>query len=229
MTARSLCFALSTVVFATEVNANAILQVTGPNNWAISPAGNPDPSRNHIFLVASWDQTIGFASVNISFPGHGVSSAATGTAYLTTSMGIGTTIADQIAATTFSAPTGPSAPIQLFSGLTLPANLYYLMIFADPGSEIAWDATSPSTATTTLGAGVSLNPSFLYDGLDLAALGGSYAPYPPATDGVGFQDNLLMNVTSTPEPASMSLLAVVALAAVVLFRRSGRSGNPRFA
>jgi hypothetical protein len=165
--------------------------------------------------------------VNISFTEYGVSSTATGTAYLTTSMGIGTTIADQIGATRFSVPTGPSSPIPLFSGLTLPANLYYLMIFADPGSEIAWDATSPSTATTTLGAGVSLNPSFLYDGLDLAALGGSYAPYPPATDGVGFQDNLLMNVTSTPEPASMSLLGIIVLAVVVLLRQSGRIEKSR--
>ena len=42
-------------------------------------------------------------------------------------------------------------------------------------------------------------------------MGGSYAPYPPVTDGVGFQDNLLINVTSTPDPANMSLLAVVAV------------------
>jgi hypothetical protein len=147
-----------------EINADTILNVAGPNNWPISPAANPDQSGNHTFLVASWTQTIEYTGVDISFVGNGISPTATGTAYLTTSMGGGTTVADQIAITTFSAPAAQSSLISLFSGLTLPANSYYLMIFADPGSEIAWDATSPSTATTTLGVGVTLTSPLLYDG-----------------------------------------------------------------
>ena len=94
------------------------------------------------------------------------------------------------------------------------------MIFADPGSVIAWDATSPDSATTTFGTGVSLTSSFLYDGLALVALDGSYAPYPPATVGVGFQDNLIINVTSVPESSSLPLMAGAALAGLVLWRRS---------
>ena len=70
------------------------------------------------------------SDVYISFVGHGVSSGAAGAAYLTTKWGDGTTVADQIAAATFNAPTGASLPITVFSGLTLPAYVHYLMIFA---------------------------------------------------------------------------------------------------
>jgi hypothetical protein len=155
-----------------EVHADAIFQVTAPN--PISNLAIP----NQTFPFASWEQTIGYSDVNISLVGHGVSSGAAA-AYLTTKWGDGTTVADQIAAVTFNAPTGASLPITVFSGLTLSANVYYLMIFADPGREIAWDTTFDATmANGTLGAGVGLNPALLYDGEGLAVLGGSYAPYP---------------------------------------------------
>jgi hypothetical protein len=218
--ARPYHFPLLFLVFAGEISAGTILDVAGPNNWPISPAANPDQFGNHAYLVASWTQTIEYSGVDISLRGNGISSTATGTAYLTTSMGGGTTVADQLAVTAFTAPAAPSSWISLFSGLTLPANSYYLMIFADPGSVIAWDATSPDSATTTLGIGVTLTSSFLYDGLALVALVGSYAPYPPATVGFGFQDNLIINVTGVPEPSSLTLMAGAALASLVLWRRS---------
>jgi hypothetical protein len=212
--ARLCHFLLPFVAFVGGMNAGTILDVAGPNNWPISPAAN-EPG-NHIYLVALWTQTIEYSNVDIAFRGNGVSSIATGTAYLTTRMGSGTTAADQVALRSFNAPGAPSSWISLFSGLTLPANSYYLMIFADPGSVIAWDATSPDTATTTLGAGVTLTPSFLYHG---SVISGAYAPYPPATDGFGFQDNLLINVTSIPEPSTLAFMAG-ALAALVLWRLS---------
>jgi len=216
-------FLLLFVAFVGEINAGTILNVAGPNNWPISPAANePD---NHIYLVASWTQTIEYSSVDIAFRGNGISSTATGMAYLTTRMGNGTTAADQVALTSFNAPGAPSSWISLFSGLALPANSYYLMIFADPGSVIAWDATDPSTATTSLGTGVTLTASLLYDGL---LLSGAYAPYPPATDGFGFQDNLIINVTSVPEPSTLAFMAG-ALAGLVLWRLSnGRTGEMAF-
>jgi hypothetical protein len=220
VTARLCYFSLLFLAFVGEINAATILEVAGPNNWPISPAANPDQFGFHTYLVASWTQTIEYSGVDISFRGNGISSTATGAAYLTTSMGDGTTVANQVAITTFTAPAAPSSWISLFSGLTLPPNSYYLMIFADPGSVIAWDATSPSTATTTLGAGVTLTSTFLYDGLALASLGGPYAPYPPATVGIGFQDNLLINVTSVPEPSPLPLMAGAALAGLVFCRRS---------
>src|SRR5690349_4862851 len=87
-------FLLLFVAFVGEINAGTILDVAGPNNWPLSPATN-EPG-NQIYLVASWTQTIQYSGVNIAFRGNGVSSTATGTAYLTTSMGGGTTVADQV-------------------------------------------------------------------------------------------------------------------------------------
>jgi hypothetical protein len=212
MATRTVGLVVSLLAFSAVVNADTILQVSGPIDFSVF-TGNPDPFGNLIYSVASWTQTTEYEGVSISFLGNGVSSPATGTAYLTTSMGLGTTMADQIASTTFSAPAGPTSPISLFSGLSLPANTYYLTIFADAGSQIEWAATN--SPITTLGDGVGLNFS--------AAVGenllpfGSFDPYPPATEPFfGFQDNLLLDVSSVPEPSTLSLLAVCCLAAVFL-------------
>jgi hypothetical protein len=202
---------VSFLVFNAAVNAGPILQVSGPIDFSVA-AANPDPFGNHTFLVASWKQAIGYNGVNISFLGNGVFSTASGTAYLTTNMGSGTTVADEIASTNFSTLVGPPSPISLFSDLTLPASSYYLMIFAGPGSQIAWAATN--SPTTTLGTGVSLNFSAA-DGENLAALL-HYASYPPATDPIfGFQDNLLVDVTSVPEPGTLSMLVVCGFASLI--------------
>jgi hypothetical protein len=173
------------LVSGAEVNAGAILQVSGPVDGSVA-GGNPDQFGNYPFMVVSWNQANAYNSVSISFSGNGTVSTATGTAYLTTLMGPGTTMADEIASAAFSAPAGPSSPISLFSGLNLFAGSYYLMVFADPGSQIAWDATnSPST---TLGTGVTLNfPTA--DG-EYFSGDGAYAPYPPASGSViSFQDD----------------------------------------
>jgi hypothetical protein len=136
------------------VNADAILEVSGPTDYSVV-AANPDQFGNYSYLVASWKQSIAYDGVSISFLDDGLGATATGTAYLTTSMGSGTTPADQIAATRLNLPVGPPSVISLFAGLTLPANVYYLIIFADPGSQISWAATN--SPNTILGSGVTLN------------------------------------------------------------------------
>jgi hypothetical protein len=156
--------------------------------------------------------------------GHGVSSGAAGAAYLTTQWGDGTTVADQIAAATFNAPTGASLPITVFSGLTLPANVYYLMIFSDPDSEIAWDTTfDTAMANVALGAGVGLNPALLYDRrarrfrrLLRSIVPGNGWRWRPAVS----PDN----VTSAPEPAAL-YLSVIGVLGVAAWRL--RSANSR--
>ncbi len=220
MTAR-LCCVLLFLAFVAEIDAGIILNVAGPNDWAISPAANPSPSGIPIYLVASWTQTVDYSNVAISIRGSGVSPAATGSAYLTSGMGPGTTAADQVAFTVFDAPAAPSSWISLFSGLTLPPNSYYLTIIADPGSEILWDATSDSSVTISRGVGVTLVSPLLYHGLILSPLGGSLAPYPPASSGIGFQNHLIIDVASVPEPSSVLLLAGGGFVLMVLSRRRG--------
>jgi hypothetical protein len=200
------------------MEADTILQVSGPNNFF---AEAENQVGNYSLGVVSWNQAIGYDGVSISFQGTGISSTATGTAYLMTSMGPGTTIADQVATTAFSELPGESSTISLFSGLDLPAGSYYLMILADPSSQLEWDAANYPDANTTLGQGVSLTfPAA--DGKILAGLT-PYAPYPPATDFlVGFQDDLLVDVSSAPEPGILSMLVVCGLAGLTVRRWATR-------
>ena len=217
MPARTAWVFISLLLFTAAVEADTILQVSGPNNFFAEAENEPGSAS---LGVVSWNQAIGYDGVSISFQGTGISSPAAGTAYLMTSMGPGTTIADQIATTPFSELPGQSSTISLFSGLDLPAGPYYLMIFADLGSQLEWDAADYPDAATTLGQGVSLT----FPAADGEILGGltPYAPYPPATDFlVGFQDDLLVDVTSTPEPGTLSMLVVCGLVGLIV-RRLGR-------
>jgi hypothetical protein len=116
--------------------------VTGPFS-SNAGAASPDPFGGYDYVAASWTQTTGYSDVSISFLGTGVFSEAAGVAFLTTSFGPGTTVADQIASAPFDAPVGsPSTPILLFSGLDLGAGTHYLTIAADAGDEIGWSATN---------------------------------------------------------------------------------------
>jgi hypothetical protein len=160
--------------------------------------------------------------VNISFQGTGLSSPATGTAYLTTSFGPGTTTANQIAAVTFSELPGVSSTIQLFSGLDLPAGSYYLTVFADAGSQVGWDAAD-YPANVTLGTGVSFGyPDPVETGGNLQRVP-PFASYPPATGYFfGFQNELLVDVSTAPEPRELWLLLISGAVALIIHRRLAR-------
>jgi hypothetical protein len=211
MAARRAWVAVSVLVFAAEASATPIIQVNGPVDFS-AVAASPNQFGTYTYLVASWNQAVGFSGASISFPGSsGGTTVATGTAYLTTSVGLGTTVADEIAHTRFSVLQGPSSRITLFSGLTLPASSYYVTIFADPGNQISWDATN--SPVTTLGPGVSLNFPVAVGENNVS---NGFDPYPPATQYVfGIQNNLLIDVNA-PEPGSLSLLVLGGVAALIL-------------
>jgi hypothetical protein len=208
---------ISLLFFASSVKGDIVLQVTGPVDYS-AYSSNPNQFGNDQFAVASWNQAVEYDGVNISFPGNGLltnglPSTVTGTAYLTTMMGTGTTVADQIAVTQFTAPDAPHSTISLFSGLDLAPDTYYLMIFAVPGVQIAWDATN--SPISLFGTGVTLNFP-VADGENLL---GTYAQYPPETQYVfGLQDNLLINVTSAPEPCTLTLLFLSSAMGLVIRR-----------
>jgi hypothetical protein len=151
--------------------------------------------------------------VDISIPlASGMLSDSVGNAYLTTRSGPGTTVADEVAHTTFTAHPGSPVSTKLFSNLTLaPAAEYFLMIFANPGNSVDWSATN--SPAIVLGNGVSLNQ--ITSGTFAATL--AIAPYPPATVvGFGLQDNLLLDITSAPEPGNFSLILSVLVGAAFL-------------
>ena len=91
---------------------------------------------NRVF-AASWTQAGTFNGVSITAGVFGVPNAGvTATAWLTTAIGPGATIADQIA-------TAPITSSTIFSGLTLGPQTYYLVLLFNSGTNVAgwWENT----------------------------------------------------------------------------------------
>jgi len=106
------------------------------------------------FGVASWttSQTYTKVSISVSIGLFGSASSYHGAAYLTTSIGPGTTTA--IASTTFAGSNPSPQAVQLFSGLTLGPGTYYLTLAgldAEPVSGgtvgYVWAGANPNAAT----------------------------------------------------------------------------------
>jgi hypothetical protein len=120
-----------------------------------------------------WTQSDTYDGVTVSanLSSWGVADQ-TGRAYLTTQIGVGTTVANEIASTNFTFPLNP-ANLVLFEGLHLPPGAYYLSIIGDSVSGgSCWNGfitTNVVTApdVTSLGC--------------FGAAGGTVSPYFPAS------------------------------------------------
>jgi len=210
-------------LLAFDSSAKPLFQVTGPVDFSLT-AASPNEFGTFTYLYATWQQTRPYDVVDISIPlaSSGMSSSI-GNAYLMTSMGPETTVADEVAHTTFTAYPGSPVVTKLFSNVTLaPAAAYFLMIFANPGNSIDWAATnSPAVA---LGQGVFLNQQT--SGSIVLTL--SIAPYPPATlPGPGFQNWLLLDVEAVPEPRDFSTVLGALAGAAILRTATGRRAAQR--
>ena len=201
-------------LLAFDSSAKPLFQVTGPVDY-LAHAASPNEFGAFTYLFATWKQILPYDMVDISIPlASGVLSDSIGIAYLTTSTGPGTTVADEVAHTTFTAHPGSPVLTELFSNVTLaPAAAYFLMIFANPGNAVDWAATN--SPDIVLGQGVFLNQ--LTSGTAAAALNNSFAPYPPATAvGFGLQDNLLLDIEAVPEPDNFSTVLGALIGAALL-------------
>jgi hypothetical protein len=207
---RGLYLVLATVAV---VQADTIITVTGGSSaQGISGSGT---------TAESWTSTGGFTGVTISVNiGTTDASNASGTAWLMTQIGPGTTNSQQVATTSFVAPTVAnffsSPPLTtLFTGLSLPPGTYYLVL-TSPSSSVAWQ----------LGGSVTPGIGVTFQGAQ-SAFSGVNSSFPPAS---GFSANARtfgLQVTGapatspvTPVPSSLLLvLTGLAAAGLLLMRR----------
>jgi hypothetical protein len=124
----------------------------------VSENGTPSGSVNGgIGLEASWTSSVAYTNVDITVPvGSGsVVDSGTDTFFLTNQIGPGTTTANEIARTTVTVPGGVDSVVTIFSGLTLPAGNYFLVLGGPFTPALFW--TFSDSPTITAGPGVTFN------------------------------------------------------------------------
>jgi hypothetical protein len=184
-------------------HANTILTLTAP-----------DPNNSLGVEYMSWTQSSAFTNVSISatfLDWSGNSSIpATGTAYLMDAVGPSATAANVIAGPIpISTSSATFTPVTLFTGLTLFADTYYLVISGD--SNLDW--ASDFTAAVTLGSGVTqpAQPESYADDVNV-----NNAFFPSSVFTHPANDSFLMSVTGSPltvavpEPANWMFLVIPA-------------------
>ena len=145
-------------------------------------------------------------------------------------MGPGTTLADQVATTTFAFPqifTGTPYPdVTLFTGLTLAPGTYYLTVIGTPGSTGGWgNTTVPVVSSDDPGATVLGFFALSNDGRP--GTGKDPAAYAPATNFfTGGGGAPLFSVTGNvvPEPSALALVGAW-LGIGLVSRRNGFMGR----
>jgi hypothetical protein len=168
-------------------------------------------------LYTSWTQTGAFTDVSVSADLDGnfpYDQAFSGEAYLTTMIGAGTTVADQIAAAPFSVAAGASGPVLLFSGLNLGPDTYYLVV-EDTSGDGGWDIV-PGPSVTAPGVTTISNHCQLYG-----------TGYPPSYSSdnicggnlIGFQVVSVSETSAVPEPATPGVVLIGSLGLLLLRRR----------
>ena len=191
--------------------ASNILTVTGPNAAAGFTNLNQD-----VTLGVGFSTSAAYTNVDIAIYLASFFSSATPTldVFLTTQVGAGTTVANEIAAAS-ATPNVPASsnlapyninPFTVLSIANLAAGSYFLTAKQVLGTapSVNWVSISPpSAASIDAAAGVSLTAPFLFAGATTSA-------YPPAEVFGNINGDLWLSVTGTllpvPEPAALLLL-----------------------
>lgn len=197
-----------------------IIAVASPNARAsllVSVSGQPDVNNspsidNNQFIAIEWTATQSYSNVTISadlFDASNYTGSAI-IAYLTSAIGSNATGGNGFISDVSDMPSSSPTFTNLFSGLTLSAGNYYLILAPYSVADVSnWTATSAATINT--------DSSVTFDG-ELGAspnFGGAFnSSYPPASDFVPIgNESVLFQVTGdvVPEPSNLFALAAMAL------------------
>jgi hypothetical protein len=194
----------------------------------ISVSGPPDTSGQYSprleigdFLAGiSWIASDAFSNVNISI-NLNADPGATAMAYLTTSIGPGTTINDEIASGSFGFPS-TSSLVSVLSGLYLQAGTYYLIIegtASGNNGDGIWQGTPAPTLSSN--PTVIANREYFYEN--------SISGYPPAADQFSYSTALVPNfeftITGTPIPEPSTLSLIFLGSGVLIYVRTRKRFN----
>lgn len=214
------CLSICALLLAAAANATILysVQTTGGSNDA-TLGGQPNPDQ---IIAVGWTDSSAETNVEI-LATVGQYTGTSITAYLTDQIGTGTTTANQIATVTFTPSTDMEQDV-LFSGLSLAAGSYDLVLIGNGTGEELWWANSDSgtltEASTVTGA---------YQGVVNVIPGNSHgtaAAYAPASTffdtssevpDFGFE----LTVETTPEPGSFVLLGTALIAVGLQRKRAG--------
>ncbi len=197
------------------VSADTIISETGPDstNWAVGVLESGDQQD----IVASWIADNSYSNVNIS--AKLCCGSFAGTAYLTTRIGAGTTIADQIAAADFLEVNFPANWVPLFSGLDLPPATYYLTVASPGRGSGGWTSAAPLNIVTA--PGVTDHSSFVANGREIVL---GYAPASAfENEFLEVQYTVTGDLAPVPEPSSLLLFGAGLLGLVGWQRKHASS------
>lgn len=206
---------LLTTILAASAQAGTLLEVGpgGPAVFASAPIGLTAAYASGFTL----DQTYTNVQIDAIIGTTGRSYPA-GEAYLTTNIGPTATVADEIDSRSIAFPVIATLTsgsfVSIFSGLTLDAGTYYLVIKTPEGNSTDPIGMALGTAVTTA-PGISFVGDY---GRVPAAVYG-----PSSAFGEYTSSNYRIRVSgdpAVPEPATMALTGAALLAAGLLRRRS---------
>jgi hypothetical protein len=171
--------------------------------------------------VVGWTDSAAETEVSIAIVDGSFGAGASITAYLMNQIGPGTTVANQIATTTFTPTTAPETDT-LFTNLSLPAGTYYLVVTGNSSNNQGWAANNTSD---TLEEGSTVTSA--YTGVVNVIPGNShgtpnaYAPassfYNTTSEITEFGESIL--VSTAPEPTTLALVGISLFALGAFSRR----------
>jgi hypothetical protein len=212
--------AVAVVALASSpASASTFLSVTGPVFVGVGLGGEGTPGDEQASAVEF--TTTGLTDATFSVTLVGFNSSQTIYAWITNQIGAGTTGSNVLASTSFAGPANKTAVESPFTGLTLGSGTYYLVLSAlDVPNSTGWDDTKTSTEMITNTLGNSYVASWANSGVS-----GSFAPagvVSNITDSPN-DDNFLFSITSTPLPATWTMmLAGLAGIGFIAVRRKKR-------